>query len=193
MNIGLFFGSFNPIHIGHLIVANHIATLGIIDQVWLVLSPQNPFKKQTDLLNEYHRKYLVEIAIDGERKIKCSSIEFGLPKPSYTIDTLTYLKEKHPENVFSLILGSDSLTNITKWKSGDKILKTYSLIVYQRFGLEVENKNLPKNISVIDCPRIEISSSYIRQRIKQGKSIRFFVPDSVYEEILRNHYYKPPA
>lgn len=189
MNIGLFFGSFNPIHVGHLIIANYIVSTDIIDQLWFVLSPQNPLKKQKDLLNEYHRQYLLQSAIEGEHKLRCSTIEFHLPKPSYTIDTLTYLEEKYKTHNFVIIIGSDSFLNIKKWKNHEKLVKDYPIIIYKRIGFEIE-ENINPNIKILNAPFLDISSTNIRERIRNGKSIRFFVPDVVNEEIIRNHYYK---
>ncbi|MEO6454376.1 MAG: nicotinate (nicotinamide) nucleotide adenylyltransferase [Ginsengibacter sp.] len=189
MKIGLFFGSFNPVHVGHLIIANYIISFGDLDQLWFVLSPQNPLKVQKELLNEYHRQYLLQSAIEGENKLKCSTIEFLLPKPSYTIDTLTYLEEKYNQHSFSIIIGSDSFKNIHKWKNGELLIKNYPIIVYKRPGFEIEDIFV-QNIQILNAPLLDISSTMIRERIRNGKSIRFFVPDVVNEEIIRNHYYK---
>lgn len=189
MEVGLFFGSFNPIHIGHLIIANYIVSYGDIDQVWFVLSPQNPLKSQKELLNEYHRQHLLQTAIDGENKLKCSIIEFHLPKPSYTIDTLAYLKEKYSEHHFTIIMGSDSFQNIKNWKNSEVLIKEYSVLIYKRPGFEIKNE-LKANIKILDAPMLDISSTRIRGMIKDKKSIRFLVPDVVKEEIERNHYYK---
>ncbi len=191
MKIGLYFGSFNPIHTGHLIIANYFANNTELSQIWFVISPQNPLKSDLNLLNKYHRKYLIDIAIDGEKKLKTSTIEFSLPIPSYTIDTLTYLREKHLDFKFSIILGSDSLQNITKWKNYEFLIKNYEILVYERPGFNSEN-NLGKNIIMVKAPVLDISSTAIREMIKAGKSIKFFVPDVVKEEIEKNHYYKTP-
>ena len=189
MKIGLYFGSFNPIHTGHLIIANYIVNFTNLDKLWFVVTPQNPLKASASLLNEYHRKYLIEIAIDGENKLKTSTIEFSLPKPSYTIDTITYLKEKYPEDNFTLIVGSDSYKNIANWKNSKVLVETNSIIVYPRPGFAVE---IPPgaNISMVNAPRLDISSTRIREMIKNGQSIKFWVPDVVKEEIERNHYYR---
>lgn len=195
MNVGLYFGSFNPIHTGHLIIANHLAHSHGINEVWFVVSPQNPFKKSSTLLNENHRFFMVQEAIEGEKKLKASKVEFGLPKPSYTIDTLTYLKEKYPGHTFHIIMGSDSFQNMAKWKNGDIIARSYPIIIYKRAGFEITNP-LNAMITIADTPLIEISSTRIRDMIRSGKSIRYLVPDMVKEEIERNHYYqelKDPA
>jgi len=189
MNIGLFFGSFNPVHIGHLIIANHIVLYGGIDQVWFVISPQNPLKPQKELLNEYHRQYLLQSAIDGENKLKCCTIEFHLPRPSYTIDTLIYLKEKYPLHNFSVIMGSDSFKNIKNWKNSELLIKDYQFIIYKRPRFEINNDQAA-NITVLNAPLLDISSTRIREMIRDKKSIRFLVPDVVKEEIERNSYYR---
>lgn len=188
MKIGLFFGSFNPIHTGHLIIANHIVLNCDLDEVWFVISPQNPFKKPGSLLNENHRLHLVQLAIDGEPNLRASNIEFKLPKPSYTIDTLIYLTEKYPAHKFSIVIGSDSFNNIKSWKNADVILKNYPVIIYKRPGFEIKGE-LPPTISIADAPLLEISSTHIRYLIKTGKSIRYLVPDVVKEEIAKNLYY----
>jgi nicotinate-nucleotide adenylyltransferase len=188
MTIGLYFGSFNPIHIGHLIIASFVANNTEIQQVWLVVSPQNPLKKSSTLLNEYHRLNLVQLAIAEDSQLKASNIEFKLPRPSYTIDTLTYLNEKYPEHQFQIILGSDSFQNISKWKNYEQLLKNYSFLVYSRPGFEVVTHL--KNVQVLNAPLLEISSTLLRQAIKDGRSIRYLVPESVREEIQKNGYYK---
>lgn len=188
MKIGLYFGSFNPVHNGHLIIASHVATNTDLDQVWLVISPQNPFKISQSLLNEQHRKHLIDLALEGEKKIKSSSIEFKLPKPSFTIDTLTYLEEKHPQHTFCIIMGSDSYNNIPKWKNGNRILSHYDMFIYNRPGFTITKNNNPL-LTVLDAPLLEISSSYIRKSISERKSIRYLVPDVVKQEIEANQYY----
>ncbi len=188
MKIGLYFGSFNPIHVGHLIIASHIADNSYLNQVWFVVSPQNPFKPSASLLNEYHRLHLVQSAVQEDLRFRVSDVEFKLPKPSYTIDTLTYLTEKYPENEFTLIMGTDSFQNISKWKNADLLLKNYSFVLYPRPGFEV--KNAHANITIVSAPLLEVSATAIRKSIKDGKSIRYLVPDNVREEIERSCYYK---
>lgn len=189
MKIGLYFGSFNPIHIGHLIIANHVVNNTDLEQVWFVISPQNPFKPASALLNEYHRLHMVKSAIDGENKLRASSVEFKLPKPSYTVDTLAYLREKHPEHEFSLIMGSDGFQNLDKWKNHQVIIKDYRIYIYKRPGFEI-TKDWGANTILLSAPLLEISSTRIREMIKEKKSIRFLVPDVVLEEIERNGYYR---
>ncbi|CAN5892998.1 nicotinate (nicotinamide) nucleotide adenylyltransferase [soil metagenome] len=188
MKIGLFFGSFNPVHHGHLIIANHIAMTSALNEVWFVVSPQNPFKKSASLLNENHRFHLVKLAIEGEKKLKVSNIEFKLPKPSYTIDTLTYLEEKYPSYSFYIIMGSDGFQNIDKWKNAEKIIQHYPIIIYKRPGFEIINTH-NATLTITNAPLLEISSTHIRYLIKQHLSIRYLVPDIVKEEIENNSYY----
>lgn len=190
MTIGLYFGSFNPVHNGHLIIANYIANYTALQRIWFVVTPQNPFKEKKSLLNENHRKHLIDLAIEGEKKLRTSSIEFHLPKPSYTIETLQYLHEKYPDDQFSIIVGSDSFQNIKKWKRGDYLLETYRFFVYERPGFKVTPLMLNKNITVLKAPLLEISSTQIREMIQQKKSIRYLVPDIVREEIESQLYYK---
>lgn len=189
MNIGLYFGSFNPIHNGHLIIAKHILNSTSINQVWLIVSPHNPLKKSSQLLNEYHRLHLAQIAIEGENDLKVSKIEFGLPKPSYTIDTLTHLIEKYPTYQFSVIMGSDSFCNIEKWKNYKTLLNNYELLIYNRPGFEI-TETYGAKLKVLNAPLLQISSTHIRELIKNKKSFRYLVPDVVKEEIERNHYYR---
>jgi nicotinate-nucleotide adenylyltransferase len=189
MKTGLFFGSFNPIHHGHLIIANFVLQNTDISQIWFVVSPQNPFKESRNLLNEYHRLALVKIAIEGEKNMRAIDIEFKLPRPSYTIDTLTYLKEKFPNQEFCIIVGSDSIQNMHNWKNGEKILKEFQIYVYRRSTKQLTTINLP-NITFLDSPIIEISSTQIRSLIKERKSIRWLVPEIVMEEIEKGGYYK---
>ena len=188
MQIGLFFGSFNPVHHGHLIIANHIAMTTDLSEVWFVVSPQNPFKKEGALLNENHRFRLLQLAIEGEMKLRVTNLEFKLPRPSYTVDTLTYLKEKYPDHSFSLIMGSDGFQNLHKWKNADVIIQNYPVIIYKRPGFEITNTH-NSFITITDAPLLEISSTHIRYMLKQGLSIRYLVPDIVKEEIENNRYY----
>lgn len=189
MKTGLYFGSFNPIHNGHLIIASHIANCTVLEQIWFVISPQNPLKPSNSLINEHHRKHLIDLAIEGEKYLRTSNIEFKLPRPSYTIDTLTYLSEKYPQHRFSIIMGSDSFSNIKKWKNYDLLLKNYEIYVYTRPGFKVKSEMISENIKVLDAPLLQISSTHIRDLIKEKKSIRYLVPDIVKEEIEAQQYY----
>jgi nicotinate-nucleotide adenylyltransferase len=191
MQIGLYFGSFNPIHHGHLIIASYILQNTELDQVWFVVSPQNPLKPTGALLNEYHRLYLVNLAVEGENRLKASDIEFKLPRPSYTVDTLAYLQEKYPSYQFAIIMGSDSFQNLPKWKNYTYILKNYPIYIYKR----PQHETIPaypgaKKIILLEAPLLPISATYIRKAVQQGKSIRYLVPDAVREEIERNGYYR---
>ena len=188
MKIGLFFGSFNPIHIGHLIIANHVIEHSDLDKIWFVVSPQNPLKPAATLLNEYNRLHFVQIAIENDPRFFASNIEFNLPKPSYTIDTLTYLSEKYPKHSFSIIMGSDSYNNLSNWKNHEALVSNYDITVYSREGFEPEKKN--DRIHLLTAPVLNISSTYIRNQIKAGKSIKYLVPDTVYNELAHSNYYK---
>jgi nicotinate-nucleotide adenylyltransferase len=190
MKVGLYFGSFNPIHNGHLIIASYIVQNTPLDQVWFVISPQNPLKKSNSLLNEYHRLFLVQVSIEEEPSLKASDIEFRLPKPSYTIDTLTYLEEKYPTHQFSVIMGSDSFLNLSQWKNYKQLLTNYPIYVYERPGFKPGNIYENAQVVFLDAPLLEISSTYIRKIIKEGKSIRFLVPEKVRIEIEHNGYYR---
>lgn len=189
MQIGLYFGSFNPIHTGHLIIANHVLNETDLDKIWFVISPQNPFKPSSTLLNEYDRLHLVQKAIKGDDRLRASEIEFSLPKPSYTIHTLAYLAEKYPDYFFKIIMGSDSFRNIEKWKNADVLIRNYEFIIYKRPGFEIDNK-INAKVNVMNAPLLEISATYIRDLIRQGKSIKYLVPQNVEEEILSLRFYK---
>lgn len=188
MHIGLYFGSFNPIHVGHLIVANHIVENTEIDKVWFVVSPHNPLKEAHNLLNEYDRLHLVELAIEDNTKFRASNVEFHLPKPSYTIDTLTYLTERFPLEQFSVILGSDSFQNIHRWKNYEQLTAKYAFIVYNRPGFSVKETHNAA-LTVMDAPLLDISATYIRNQIKERKSVRYLLPEKVNEYIIDNRYY----
>jgi nicotinate-nucleotide adenylyltransferase len=189
MKIGLFFGSFNPIHHGHLMVASFIANHTDLQQIWLVVSPQNPHKTQTSLLNEYDRLHLAQLAIEDDAQIKVSDIEFKLPKPSYTIDTLTYLQEKYPQHQFHVIMGSDSFQNLPKWKNFEALVKNYQFIVYRRPGFDI-TEDYGADMQYLEAPMLELSATLIRNNCKDGITIRYLVPEQVRLEIERNNYIK---
>lgn len=189
MKIGLFFGSFNPIHHGHLIIAKHMVEETDLDEVWLVVSPQNPEKKNAGLLHERHRLHLTQLALEGETKIRVSSVEFSLPRPSFTAETLIYLREKYPKHTFSIIVGSDSYNNLPRWKNASFIMSGYRFLVYTRPENPCIINTEVQETVVVDAPQMDISSSYIRKKIKSKKSIRYLVPDSVYEEIYKQQFY----
>jgi nicotinate-nucleotide adenylyltransferase len=183
--IGLFFGSFNPIHIGHLIIANVMAENTDLNRVWFVVSPQNPFKPSDGLLHEFDRYDLIKAAIGDHYKLDVSDVEFHLPKPSYTIHTLTHLHEKYPDKRFKVIIGEDNLENFVKWKNYEQILEQYGLYVYPRPHVtESELKSNP-NVRIVEAPLLDISATYIRGCIKGNKSIRYLVPEAV-EHLIRS-------
>jgi nicotinate-nucleotide adenylyltransferase len=190
MKVGLYFGSFNPIHTGHLIIANHVLNTGLIDKLWFVVSPQNPLKKSRSLLNEYDRLHLVRVATEDDLRINVSDVEFHLGKPSYTSQTLIYLTEKYPDYQFYIIIGTDSYQNLHQWKNGFFLMENYHFIIYPRPDFEIKNE-LPENMELLtDAPLLSISSTHIRNIIKDGKSIRYMVPEGVFEEITANRFYK---
>ena len=189
MKFGLYFGSFNPIHIGHLIIVSYIINNTDFKKVWFIVSPQNPLKPSKTLLNEYQRLHLVRISIEDDPNLNASDIEFQLPKPSYTINTLAYLKEKYPQHQFAIIMGSDSFQNIEKWKNYEQLIKENEIIIYKRPGFEI--KYFYQNLVILkDAPLLEISATSIRDMIKKSKSIRYIVPDKVREEIEKSGYFK---
>jgi nicotinate-nucleotide adenylyltransferase len=190
MKIGLFFGSFNPVHNGHLIIANYVCEATDLDKVWLVVSPQNPLKPKESLLREYDRLHLINIAIEDNKNLQASNIEFKLPKPSYTIDTLIYLKDKYPQHQFSLIMGSDNLGTIHKWKNYELILKNYPIYAYNRRGSEQNPYPQHKNITFLNFPFLDISATFIRENIKKGLSMQYFLPDAVWKYIDGTNLYK---
>jgi nicotinate-nucleotide adenylyltransferase len=204
MKVGLYFGTFNPIHIGHLIISNYMADYTDLDEVWLVVSPQNPLKKKNSLLEDYHRLAIVRVAIDDNDQLKASDIEFKMPRPSYTSDTLGYLKEKYPKNEFNLIMGEDNLRTFHKWKNYEYILENHKLYVYPRVltiqeGQEVAQigylpeNNLRNNERVVFCddaPIMKVSSSFIRHAIKDGNDVRYLLTDAVHKYIDEMNFYK---
>ena len=193
MNIGLFFGSFNPIHIGHLIIANTMATTTDLDQVWFVVSPQNPFKKATSLLHAFDRFDMVQQAIADNSRLRATDIEFSMPKPSYTIDTLARLGEKFPQHTFRLIMGEDNLTQFVNWKNYQQILDGYGLYVYPRPGVAgayANNLRHHDRVQLVDAPLLDISATFIRDAIRAERSIRYMVPDVVEEVIRRKKFYR---
>lgn len=189
MRIGLFFGSFNPIHIGHLIIANTMATSTDLEQVWFVVSPQNPFKKTKSLLHEFDRYDMVERAIADNSKLKATDIEFSMPKPSYTIDTLIRLQEKYPQHEFRLIVGGDNLAQFPNWKNHEKILEYFGLYVYPRPNSEPSPLFEHPNVKLVSAPLLDISATFIRDNIKSNRSIRYMVPEVVEEMITRKKFY----
>jgi len=190
MQVGLFFGSFNPIHIGHLAIANYMVSFTDLDEVWFVISPLNPFKKKAKLLAEYHRFELVSRAIEQDDRLNASNIEFNLPKPSFTIDTIAYLKEKHPNVDFTLIMGADQLPSLHKWKNPDQLIKEVNFMVYPRPGFDHHPLSDQAEFTCVDAPLLEISASFIRKAIANGKDVRHFLHAKVWEYVEEMNFYK---
>ncbi len=190
LKIGLYFGTYNPIHIGHLAIANYMVEYTDIDQLWFVVSPQNPFKKKSNLLDDYQRLEMVHLAVGEDPRFRVSNIEFSLPKPSYTVDTLAHLTEQFPNHHFSIIMGSDNLEFLHKWKNIDVILENYGIIVYPRPGFDPENFALKSSFTIANAPLMDISSTFTRQAIKDGKDISHFLPPKVFQYIDEMNFYK---
>ncbi len=192
MKTGLYFGTFNPVHIGHLIIANHMAEFSGLDQIWMVVTPHNPHKKKSSLLDDYHRLQMVHLATEDYDKIRPSDIEFKLPQPNYTVNTLAHLQEKFPMHEFSLIMGEDNLNSLHKWKNYEVLLQNHDIYVYPRINNETAEPGLLAHPRVhrIDAPVIEISSTFIRNSIKQGKNVRPLLPQKVWEYTEHNLFYK---
>lgn len=204
MNIGLYFGTFNPIHVGHLVIANYMADFTDLDQIWLVVTPQNPLKVKSSLLPDYHRLALVKIAVEDNMKLRASDIEFNLPQPNYTATTLAFLKEKYPKDNFSLIMGEDNLRTFHKWFNHEHLMENYRFYVYPRvltsqeeeevvaIGRKTENLfHLNENIIICeDAPVMKVSSSFIRNAIKNGKDVRYLLTDPVHKYIDEMNFYR---
>lgn len=188
--IGLFFGSFNPIHMGHLIIANLMVETTDLKKVWFVVSPQNPFKASKGLLHEFDRYDMVRAATYDNYNLEVTDIEFHLPKPSYTIHTLVHLKERYPDKEFKVIMGEDNLVNFTKWKNHQQILNEYGLYVYRRPNTQLSELRLHHNVTYIEAPMLDISATFIRSCVKKGQSVRYLVPDVVEERIRAKGFYQ---
>lgn len=188
--VGLYFGTFNPIHIGHMAIANYMVEFTDIDQLWFVVSPQNPHKQKKNLLNDYDRLELVHRAVDDDTRIRVSDMEFNMPKPSYTADTLAYLKDKYPTYEFRILMGSDNLENFHKWKNYETIVDNYGVIVYPRPGINSFENKKHKNITFTEAPQMEISSTFIRNAVKEGKNVRHFLPPKVWDYIDEMGFYR---
>ncbi|MFO8234792.1 MAG: nicotinate (nicotinamide) nucleotide adenylyltransferase [Bacteroidales bacterium] len=190
MKVGLFFGSFNPVHIGHLAIANYFSEFSDLQQIWLIISPQNPFKDEDKLISEHDRYQMVKLALKSNDRIIPSKVEFDLPKPSYTVSTFNYLSEKYPRKEFVMIMGSDNLRNLHRWKDYEDLINQYELFVYPRIDTSPEEFRKKYPMKFFNAPRIEISSSFIRESIKKGKNVRYFLPYNVYDYIQKRHLYK---
>ena len=190
MITGLYFGSFNPIHIGHLAIANFMIEFSDLEQLWFVISPQNPLKEKKSLLKDYHRLEMVRLAVEADERFRASDIEFRLPTPSYTIDTLAYLEEKHPGREFQLVMGTDGLRTFHKWKHADLIIEKYHRLIYPRPGTEIETASRLPNATIVDAPLMEISSSFIRKAILEGKDVRHLMPVKAYQYMREMHFYE---
>lgn len=201
MKVGLYFGTYNPIHVGHLVIANYMVDYTDLDQVWLVVTPQNPLKNKASLLSDYHRLAIVRIAVEKNNKLKASNIEFDLPKPSYTITTLTYIQEKYPEHEFSLIMGEDNLRTLHKWKNHEEIIENHKIYVYPRALTEQERKEQLEikadndfkshpNVSLCDAPVMKVSSSFIRKCIQEKKDVQYLLTEPVFKYVTEMHFYE---
>ena len=190
MKTGLYFGSFNPIHIGHMAIANFIIEFSDLEQLWFVVSPQNPLKEKKTLLKDYHRLEMVQLAVEDDDRFRASDIEFKLPTPSYTIDTLVYLEEKNPGHEFQLVMGADGLRTFHKWKHANLIVEKYHRLIYPRPGVDMGAVSQLPNATVVNAPLMEISSSFIRSAIKDGKDVRHLVPSRAYQYMREMHFYE---
>lgn len=192
MKIGLYFGTFNPIHIGHLIIANHMAEHSDLDQIWMVVTPQNPHKQKSSLLDDYHRLHMVYLATEDYPKIQPSDIEFKLPLPNYTVNTLAHLQEKFPKHEFSLIMGEDNLNSLHKWKNYEVILQNHDIYVYPRFNSGEIDEQFVNHAKIhrVGAPVIELSSTFIRENIKNSKNVVPMLPSKVWEYVEHNNFYK---
>lgn len=190
MKTGLFFGSFNPVHAGHLIIASYMAGFTDLDEVWMVVSPQNPLKSKKGLSNQYDRLEMVRLATENSELLKVSNIEFSLPQPSYTVDTLAHLKEKYPGRTFALIMGADNLVSLKKWKNYEIILRDHQIYVYPRPGADLDEWRNHPSILITDTPQMEISSTFIRKAIQEGKNVQYFLPDNVLAFIDGKNMYR---
>ena len=199
--VGLYFGTFNPIHVGHLIIANYMADYTELDEVWLVVSPQNPFKQKSSLLADYHRLAIARIAVEDNSKVKVTDVEFSLPKPSYTINTLLALEEKHPDHQFALVMGEDNLRTLHKWRSFDDIVNLHKIYVYPRVLTLQEKQDMKayrgrtelrdhQNVIQVDAPVMKLSASFIRKAIQNGHDVRYLLTEAVYDYITEMHFYE---
>lgn len=188
--VGLFFGSFNPIHIGHMIIASHVADHTDLKEIWFVVSPHNPLKNKSSLLADHHRLALVRRAIEHDSRFKASDIEFHLEQPSYTSVTLAHLKEKHPNVEFALIMGGDNLASLPKWKNYESILSNYQIVLYNRPEFDADQMLEKGRVTVVDAPQMHISSSHIRQEIAAGKTVKYLMPLEAWQYLDEMNFYR---
>ena len=187
---GLLFGSFNPIHVGHLMIAGYMYEFSDLDELWFVVSPLNPLKEKKTLLPDHHRLEMVNLAVEDDTRFRSSNIEFRLPKPSYTIHTLTYLQDKYPDREFVIISGTDIFPTFHKWKNWEQLLEFYKFYVYPRHDSQDHELTRHPSVKVFDAPMVEISASFIRQAIREGKNMSYFLPDKTYKYIKEMHFYE---
>lgn len=189
-HVGLFFGTFNPVHVGHMIIAQHMLEYSDLDQLWFMVTPHNPHKKKSTLLDDRQRLYMVELAIKDNVRMKASDEEFKLPQPSYTITTLTHLAEKYPDKKFSLIMGMDNLQNFHKWKNFDKIIEQHDIYVYPRPGADGGQFSAHEKVHVIDAPNMEISATRIREAVRDHKDVSYMLPEKVWDYLKDGNFYQ---
>jgi nicotinate-nucleotide adenylyltransferase len=189
--VGLFFGSFNPVHVGHLIIASQVVEQSLCDETWMVVSPQNPFKEKHTLLPQRQRLYMVNLAIEDDPRLRASDVEFALPVPSYTVDTLAYLTEKYPDVRFNLVMGSDNLMGLPRWKNPQVILDRHDILVYPRPGYDGGDLNDHPRVQWLDMPLLQISASFIRRSRAEGRSVRYLLSDPVYQYVDEMHFFAP--
>ncbi|MFM7217065.1 MAG: nicotinate (nicotinamide) nucleotide adenylyltransferase [Bacteroidota bacterium] len=190
MKVGLFFGSFNPVHVGHMVIASYMAEYTDLEQVWFVVSPHNPLKQKESLLDDQHRLQLVRLATEDNRKLKASNIEFGLPQPNYTVNTLSYLYDMHPDHRFVLMMGADNLTTFKKWKNWEQILEMVEVYVYPRRESDGGDLLHHPKVKVVNAPIMEISATFIREAIRNNKDVRYMLPDVVWKYMKEMHFYE---
>ena len=186
MKVALYFGSFNPIHVGHLALANYLCEFGGVDELWFVVSPRNPFKQQADLMDDDFRLKLVQLATKDYPKFQACDVEFSMPRPSYTYHTLQKLKELYPDNEFVLLMGADNWPNLKNWYQGEKIMKENPIIVYPRPGFELDEASFPQNVQLVDAPQFDVSSTFIRDALKEGKDVRYFLHPYTWSALCLN-------
>ena len=190
MKIGLFFGSFNPVHVGHMVIANFMLEFTGLERIWFVVSPHNPLKEKKSLLSNHHRLQLVRFAIGDNHKMKASNIEFSLPQPSYTVNTLAHLSEKFPDHEFALIMGSDNLQSFHKWKNYEFILEHHKIYVYPRPGFDGGKFQKHPSVIFTQAPQMDITSTFIREAIRNKKDVRYFLPEAAWEYLDEMNFYK---